>query len=82
MGATVTSIGDYAFSLDYTRTSIGDFGVGEYGVDYAFFTYTKLTGLDLSGATSLTTIGVSAFANTALVGQKECTPTGTCFTLN
>ena len=79
VGATVTSIGDYAFSLDYTRTSIGDFGVGEDAVDYADFTYTKLTGLDLSEATALTTIGEGAFARTALVGQEVCTP-NTCFT--
>ena len=48
--------------------------------DYAF-SNTKLTGLDLSEATALTTIGTGAFANTALVGQEVCTP-NTCFTLN
>ena len=72
VGATVTSIGDYAFSLDYTRTSIGDFGVGEDAVDYADFTYTKLTGLDLSEATALTTIGEGAFSeNTELTGTLK-----------
>ena len=74
-----TIIGRNAF-IDTQLTGTLKVGRSVTLIDTFAFQSTKLTGLDLSEATALTTIGYAAFADTALMGQEECTP-NKCFTL-